>query len=50
MVVLPSSMTSTRMPLGMAIRICTAGRQLRRWRDGAGVQDVYDRIMALMAS
>lgn len=30
--------------------ICSAGRQLRRWRDSAEVQDVYDRIMALMAA
>ncbi len=29
---------------------CSAGRQLRRWRDSAEVQDVYDRIMALMAA
>jgi transcriptional regulator with XRE-family HTH domain len=34
---------------GMNI-ICTAGRQLRRWRDSTEVQDVYDRIMALMAA
>ena len=30
--------------------ICTAGRQLRQWRRSAEVQDVYDRIMALMAA
>jgi transcriptional regulator with XRE-family HTH domain len=30
--------------------IFTAGRQLRRWRQNSGVQDVYDRIMALMAA
>jgi hypothetical protein len=34
---------------GMNI-ICGAGRELRRWRDNAEVQDVYDRIMALMAA
>jgi tetratricopeptide (TPR) repeat protein len=34
---------------GMTI-ICSAGRQLRRWRDSADVQDVCDRIMALMAA
>jgi tetratricopeptide (TPR) repeat protein len=34
---------------GMTI-ICSAGRQLRRWRDSAEVQDVCDRIMALMAA
>ena len=27
-----------------------AGRELRRWRGSAEVQDVYDRIMALMAA
>jgi transcriptional regulator with XRE-family HTH domain len=30
--------------------IFTAGRQLRRWRQNPGVQDVHDRIMALMAA
>jgi hypothetical protein len=30
--------------------ICTAGRQLRRWRHSTEVHDVYDRIMALMAA
>jgi transcriptional regulator with XRE-family HTH domain len=30
--------------------ICGAGRELRRWRRSAEVQDVYDRIMALMAA
>jgi hypothetical protein len=30
--------------------ICSAGRQLRRWRDSAQVQDICDRIMALMAA
>jgi hypothetical protein len=30
--------------------IVTAGRQLRRWRQNPGVQDVHDRIMALMAA
>jgi transcriptional regulator with XRE-family HTH domain len=30
--------------------IFTAGRQLRRWRQNSAVQDVYDRIMALMAA
>ncbi len=30
--------------------IFTAGRQLQRWRQNSGVQDVYDRIMALMAA
>ena len=30
--------------------IVTAGRQLRRWRQNPGVQDVQDRIMALMAA
>ncbi len=30
--------------------IFTAGRQLRRWRQDSGVQDVHDRIMALMAA
>jgi len=34
---------------GMSI-ICRAGRQLRRWRDNAEVQDTCDRIMALMAA
>lgn len=34
---------------GMTI-ICSAGRQLRRWRDSPEVQDVSDRIMALMAA
>ena len=34
---------------GMTI-ICSAGRQLRRWRDSAEVQDICDRIMALMAA
>jgi len=34
---------------GMTI-ICSAGRQLRRWRDRPEVQDVSDRIMALMAA
>ena len=34
---------------GMTI-ICSAGRQLRRWRGSTDVQDVYDRIMALMAA
>ena len=34
---------------GMTV-ICGAGRELRRWRDSAEVQDVYDRIMALMAA
>ncbi len=34
---------------GMTI-ICSAGRQLRRWRGSTEVQDVYDRIMALMAA
>jgi len=34
---------------GMNI-ICSAGRQLRRWRDSAEVHDIYDRIMALMAA
>jgi hypothetical protein len=27
-----------------------AGRELRRWRGSAVVQDVYDRIMAVMAA
>jgi hypothetical protein len=27
-----------------------AGRELRRWRRSAEVQNVYDRIMALMAA
>jgi hypothetical protein len=27
-----------------------AARQLRRWRQSGDVQDVYDRIMALMAA
>ena len=30
--------------------ICAAGRQLRRWRRNSEVQDVYDRIMTLMAA
>jgi tetratricopeptide (TPR) repeat protein len=30
--------------------ICSAGRQLRRWPQNPGVQDVHDRIMALMAA
>jgi transcriptional regulator with XRE-family HTH domain len=30
--------------------IFTAGRRLRRWRQNPSVQDVYDRIMALMAA
>lgn len=30
--------------------ICAAGRQLRPWRRDPGVQDVYDRIMSLMAA
>ncbi len=30
--------------------IFTAGRQLQRWRQNSGVQDVYDRIMSLMAA
>jgi hypothetical protein len=30
--------------------IAGAGRELRRWRSNADVQDVYDRIMALMAA
>jgi len=30
--------------------ICGAGRELRRWRGSAEVQDVYDRIKALMAA
>jgi tetratricopeptide (TPR) repeat protein len=30
--------------------ICSAGRQLRRWRGSAEVQDAYDRIMTLMAA
>jgi transcriptional regulator with XRE-family HTH domain len=30
--------------------ICSAGQQLRRWRDSADVQDICDRIMALMAA
>jgi hypothetical protein len=34
---------------GMTI-ICSAGQQLRRQRDSADVQDVCDRIMALMAA
>jgi hypothetical protein len=34
---------------GMTI-ICSAGRQLRRWRGSPEVQDVSDRIMALMAA
>jgi transcriptional regulator with XRE-family HTH domain len=34
---------------GMNI-ICTAGRQLRQWRGSIEVQDVYDRIMTLMAA
>jgi tetratricopeptide (TPR) repeat protein len=34
---------------GMTI-ICSAGRQLRRWQDSAEVQDICDRIMALMAA
>jgi transcriptional regulator with XRE-family HTH domain len=34
---------------GMNI-ICTAGRQLRQWRGSMEVQDVYDRIMTLMAA
>ena len=34
---------------GMNI-ICTAGRQLRRWRSSTGVLNVYDRIMTLMAA
>ena len=35
---------------GGMIIICRAGRQLRRWRDSPEVQDVSDRIMALMAA
>jgi transcriptional regulator with XRE-family HTH domain len=34
---------------GMNI-ICTAGRQLRQWRNSVEVQDVCDRIMTLMAA
>ena len=30
--------------------ICAAGRQLRPWRGNSEVQDVYDRIMTLMAA
>ncbi len=30
--------------------ICAAGPQLRPWRRNSGVQDVYDRIMTLMAA
>jgi tetratricopeptide (TPR) repeat protein len=30
--------------------ICSAGRRLRPWRASADVQDVYDRIMTLMAA
>lgn len=30
--------------------ICAAGRQLRPWRRNSEVQDVYDRIMTLMAA
>jgi hypothetical protein len=30
--------------------ICTAGRQLRPWQGNSEVQDVYDRIMTLMAA
>ena len=30
--------------------IFSGGRELRRWRRSTGVQDVYDRIMALMAA
>jgi hypothetical protein len=34
---------------GMNI-ICAAGRRLRQWRGSTEVQDVYDRIMTLMAA
>jgi len=30
--------------------IFTAGRQLQRWQQNSGVQEVHDRIMALMAA
>jgi hypothetical protein len=30
--------------------ICAAGRQLRSWRGNSEVQDVYDRILTVMAA